>query len=92
MKFAGEDPLHWSEGLFVKTTLRRLQQLEQRRSELVAADDSFGTRERILEKINAMANPRRGNPNGEATPRSTVGEVTARLREAVSSSQGEVAR
>jgi hypothetical protein len=35
----------------MKTTLRRLQQLEQRRSELVAADDSFGARERILEKM-----------------------------------------
>jgi hypothetical protein len=76
----------------MKTTLRRLQQLEQRRSELVAPDDSSGARERILEKINAMADPRRGNPNWEATPRPTVAEVTARLREAVSRSRGEVAR
>jgi hypothetical protein len=76
----------------MKTTLRRLQHLEQRHSELTAADHSSGARERILEKINAMADPRRGNPNWEATPRPTVAEVTARLREAVSRSRGEVAR
>jgi hypothetical protein len=76
----------------VKTILRRIQQLEQRRSEFVAADDSSGARERILEKINAMADPRRGDPNWDATPRPTVGEVTARLREAVSRCQREFAR
>jgi hypothetical protein len=76
----------------VKTALRRLQQLEQRHSESLAANDGSGALERILEKINAMADPRRGNPNWEATPRPTVAEVTARLREAVSRSRGEVAR
>ena len=76
----------------MKTILRRLQQLERYSAESLAANDASGARERILEKINAMADPRRGNPNWEATPQTTVGEVTARLREAVSRCQGEVAR
>ena len=76
----------------MKTTLRRLQQLERHSAESFAANDASGARERILEKINAMADPRRGDHNWEATPRPTVGEVTAMLREAVSRCQGEFAR
>ena len=76
----------------MKTILRRLQQIERHSAESLAANDASGARERILEKINAMADPRRGDPNWEATPRPTVGEVTARVREAVSRCQGEVAR
>jgi hypothetical protein len=76
----------------VKTILRRLQQLERHNAESLAVNDASGARERLLEKINAMADPRLGDPNWEATPRPTVGEVTARLREAVSRCQGEVAR
>jgi hypothetical protein len=76
----------------VKTILRRLQQLERHSADSIAANDESGARERILEKINAMADPQRGDPNWEATPRPTVGEVTARLREAVSHCQGGVAR
>jgi hypothetical protein len=76
----------------VRTILRRLQQLERHSAESFAANDASGARERLLEKINAMADPWRGDPNGEAPPRPTVGEVTARLREAVSRCQGEFAR
>ena len=70
----------------MKTTLRRLQQLEQRRSELVAADDSSGARERILAAINRMADPRRGDPDWESRPQPTVEELRRRIRDAVSGS------
>ena len=71
----------------MKTTLRRLQQLEQRHSELTAADHSSGARERILNKIRAMADPRLGNPDLEAP---TFEEVKARLEEVLSIYRGEV--
>ena len=66
----------------MKTTLRRLQQLEQRRSELVAADDSSAARERILAAINRMADPRRGDPDWESRPQPTVEDLRQRIREA----------
>ena len=70
----------------MKTTLRRLQQLEQRRSDLVAADDSSGARERILAAISRMADPRRGDPDWESRPQPTVEELRHRIRDAVSGS------
>ena len=76
----------------MKIIFRRLLQLERHSAESLVANDASGARERILEKINAMADPRRGHPNWEATPGPSVGEVTARLREAVSRCQGEFAR
>ena len=66
----------------MKPILRRLQQLEQQRSELVAADHSSGARERILAAINRMADPRRGDPDWESRPQPTVLELRRRIREA----------
>jgi hypothetical protein len=71
----------------VKTTLKRLQQLEQSRSESLATNDPSGARERILERINGMADPRRGDPNWEAMPIPTLAKVKARLRETLSHSR-----
>jgi hypothetical protein len=66
----------------MKTALRRLQQLEQRRSERVAADDSSGARERILAAISRMADPRRGDPDWESRPQPTVEDLLRGIREA----------
>jgi hypothetical protein len=65
----------------MKTTFRRLQQLEKRHSESLAANDASGALERILEKIGSMAEPLRQDPNGEAIPKPTVAEVRLRLQE-----------
>jgi hypothetical protein len=70
----------------MKTILRRLQQLEQRRSELVASDDSSGARERILAAISRMADPRQGDPDWESRPQPTVEDLQRRIRDAVSGS------
>ena len=73
----------------MKTTLRRLRQLEQRRSESFEANDESGARERILEKINAMADPRRGDPNRETPPPPTADEIRQRIQEALSLHRSE---
>jgi division protein CdvB (Snf7/Vps24/ESCRT-III family) len=75
----------------VKTILRRLQQLELHSAESLAASDSSGALERIPEKLNAMADLRRGNPNWEAA-RPTLEQVKARVKEAVSLYRVEAAR
>jgi hypothetical protein len=85
----GRTHLLWSEGLFVKTILRRLQQLEQHNSESLLANDASGACERTLEKINAMADPRRGDPNWEALPKPTADEVLQRVQEAVAPHRSE---
>jgi hypothetical protein len=72
----------------LKATLRRLRQLEQRRTESFEASDS-GARERILEKINAMAAPRRGNPDGELMPKPTMAELRERILKAASGCRDE---
>jgi hypothetical protein len=71
----------------MKTALKRLQQLEQRHSELVAANNGSGARERILEKISAMADPKRGNPDWELTPMPTLADLRERIQKAVSHRQ-----
>jgi hypothetical protein len=76
----------------MKTVLRRLQQLEQRRSELIASDFSSGARERLLAKINQMADPRRGVLNRESGPHATVDELRQRAREALAGHKCETAR
>jgi hypothetical protein len=73
----------------VKTVLRRLQQLEHRCSESLVANDATGARERILEKINAMADPRRGDPNWEAAPHPTEDQIQQRIQEALSRFRSE---
>ncbi len=73
----------------MKTILRRLQQLERHSSESLAANDASGARARILERINAMADPRRGHPNWETIPKLTVAEVRQRLQEALSGHKSE---
>jgi hypothetical protein len=73
----------------VKTILRRLQQLEQRRSESLAANDVSGARERFLARINGMAERLSGDPNWEAMPKPSVEEVRQRLREALSRHKNE---
>jgi hypothetical protein len=75
----------------MRTVLRRLQQLEQRRSELVAADYSSGARERLLARISQMADPRRGNLNQESTPHATVNELRQRVQRALVSHKSETA-
>ena len=75
----------------MRTVLRRLQQLEQRRLESLATNDPSGARERILERINGMADPRRGDPNWEAMPKPTLAEVKARIQESLSRHRGESA-
>lgn len=47
----------------MKTSVRRLQQLEQRHSESFAANDASGAREGILEKLNSTAARLRADPN-----------------------------
>jgi hypothetical protein len=74
----------------LKATLRRLRQLEQRCcSESFDARNESGARERILEKINAMADPRRGNPDWELMPEPTTAELRERIQKAASGCRGE---
>jgi hypothetical protein len=73
----------------VKTVLRRLQQLERCRSDSLIANDASGARERILGKINAMADPRRGDPNWEAAPQPTADQIQQRIQEALSRFRSE---
>ena len=47
----------------MKTTFRRLQQLERRRSECLAATDTSGVRERFMASIERMAARLRADPN-----------------------------
>jgi hypothetical protein len=70
------------ERIRMKTVLRRLQQLEQRRSELLAVDFSSGARDHLLARISQMADPSRGDLNRESTPHATVDELRQRVREA----------
>jgi hypothetical protein len=72
------------EHLRMKAVLRRLQQLEQRHSELIAADFSSGARERLLARISQMADPRRMDQNREP-PSASVSELRRRVLEAVAS-------
>jgi hypothetical protein len=74
----------------LKATLRRLRQLEHRcRSESFKATDESDARERILEKISAMADPRRGNPDLELMPMPTMAELRERIQKAASGYRGE---
>jgi hypothetical protein len=69
----------------LKSTLKRIHYLEhRRRSESVERIYASGAHERILAKINAMADPRRGNPNMEPAYQPTLAEVKERIRQAVS--------
>ena len=47
----------------MKTICRRLQQLERRRSEWLAANGASGARERFMANINRMAARLRADPN-----------------------------
>jgi hypothetical protein len=71
----------------LKATLRRLRQLEDRSSESFDIGDESDARERILEKISAMADPWRGNPDWESVP--TLTEVPERIQQAVSRCRSE---
>lgn len=73
----------------MKTILRRLQQLEQRRSESLEATNASGARERILERIKAMADPRRGDPKWETAPQPTTDEIQQRIQAALSRFRSE---
>lgn len=72
----------------MKTVLRRLQ-LEQHRSESLAASDNTGARERLMERLNSMSDRLRGDPNWEALPKPTVEEVRQRLQEALARHRGD---
>jgi hypothetical protein len=73
----------------VKTTFRRLQQLEQRRSESLAADHTSGARDRLLERLKGMAERLWGDPDWESMPNPTVDEIRQRVRDAVSRHRGD---
>jgi hypothetical protein len=47
----------------VKTTFRRLQQLERRRSEWLSAIETSGAREEILARLKRLRERLRANPN-----------------------------
>ena len=47
----------------MKTTFRRLQQLERKHSEWLVATDTSGARERFMAHINRMAARLRADPN-----------------------------
>jgi len=76
----------------MKTTFRRLQQLELRYSESLEANDASGALERILEKIGSMADPLREDPNQEAVLKPTFAEVRLRVQEALSRYRREAAK
>jgi hypothetical protein len=73
----------------MKATLRRLRQLEQRRSESLEANDESGAIERILGKMSAMADPWRGAPDRELMPKPTSTELQERIQQAVSRCRSE---
>lgn len=73
----------------MKTILRRLQQLEQRHSESLAANGASGARDRILARINGLAERLRGDANWEAMQKPSLEDVRQRVREALSHHKGE---
>ena len=75
----------------LKTTFRRLEQLERRHSAWVAATDTSGAKENLLASLRGMSERLRADPNWESMPKPTVEEVTATVREAMSRYQSEAA-
>jgi len=73
----------------LKAILRWLRELEKRRTESFDARDESGAREQILEKTNAMADPRRGTPDLELMPKPTMAELRERIQKAASGCRGE---
>ena len=51
----------------MKTTLRRLQQLEQRHSAWIAATDTSGACEELMARVNRIAERLRADPNWESS-------------------------
>ena len=75
----------------MKTTLRRLQQLERRHSAWVAATDTSGAKESVLASLRRVAERLRADPNWESMPKPTRAEVAARLQETLSRYPSETA-
>jgi hypothetical protein len=68
----------------MKATLRRLQELETRRSAQIAATDPSGAREELRARINRMAERWRANPEWESLPKPTGAEVQAQIQAVLS--------
>jgi hypothetical protein len=64
----------------MKTTFRRLQQLEQRHSESLAANDASGARERILERLKGMADRLSSDPNWREPTELDVEVIKQRMK------------
>jgi hypothetical protein len=64
----------------MKPILRRLQQLEQRRSEQRALMDTSGAKERFLANIARTAERLRSNPNWTPPTESEAQEIKQRLK------------
>jgi hypothetical protein len=73
----------------VRTISKRLQQLERRQSEQVAANDTSGGRERLLAVLRRVRERLQADPNWESMPKPTVAEVRQRIHEMLSRSQSE---
>ena len=73
----------------MKTILKRLDQLEQRHSARVAANDTSGVRESVTAGLRRMSERLRADPNWEWMPRLTVEEITAKVFASVSRYQSE---
>jgi hypothetical protein len=67
--------------LHMKTTLHRLEQLEQRQAARIAAADSSGAHERLVATIDRMAERLRADADWESPSKPTVAEVRERLQE-----------
>jgi hypothetical protein len=65
----------------VKTSLRRLEQLEQRHSAWVAAANTSGAKGSLLASLKRVGERLRADPNWASLPKPTLAEVKARLQE-----------
>jgi hypothetical protein len=74
----------------VKTISKRLQQLERRHSEQVAASDTSGARERLLAVLKRVRERLQADPNWESMPKPSVAEVRQRIHEILSRHESEI--
>jgi len=67
----------------MRTTLRRLQQLEEHHSDLRAATVTSGAKEKLLADLSRVAERLRADPNWEAIPKPDPDEVLKQIKKAL---------
>jgi hypothetical protein len=73
----------------MRTTLRRLQQLEEHHSHLRAATVTSGAKEKLLADLSRVAERLRADPNWEAMPKPDPDEVLKHIKKALSRATDE---